>query len=130
MRKFSKFTVVVPGFLAVAPQLPLVDREEMLRTVGVSSVEELFRDIPAGVRLDRGLRLEPPLSEQEVFAHLSELAARNADTLALPVDLLPRDRCKVRHFARPRSYRLRRHERRLRHGYRASRAGRRRSGDA
>jgi glycine dehydrogenase subunit 1 len=56
------------------------DREEMLRTIGVSSVDELFRDIPAGVRLDRPLDLEPALSEQELFAHLSALAARNADT--------------------------------------------------
>jgi glycine dehydrogenase subunit 1 len=55
------------------------DREEMLRTIGVESVDELFRDIPAGVRFDRGLDLEPPLSEQELFAHISELAARNAD---------------------------------------------------
>ena len=29
------------------------DREEMLSTIGVSDVDELFRDIPAGVRLDR-----------------------------------------------------------------------------
>jgi glycine dehydrogenase subunit 1 len=56
------------------------DREEMLRTIGVSSVEELFRDIPGGVRLDRELQLEPALSEQEVFSHLSQLAARNVDT--------------------------------------------------
>jgi len=36
------------------------DREEMLRTIGVSSVDELFRDIPAGVRFGRelGLRAE------------------------------------------------------------------------
>jgi len=55
------------------------DREEMLKTIGVSSVEELFRDIPAGVRLRRELYLEPALSEQELSAHLSELAARNVD---------------------------------------------------
>ena len=34
------------------------DREEMLRTVGVSSVDELFTDIPDGVRFDRMLDLE------------------------------------------------------------------------
>jgi glycine dehydrogenase subunit 1 len=56
------------------------DREEMLRTIGVSSVEELFRDIPAGVRFGRDLDLEPALSEHELSAHLSELAARNVDT--------------------------------------------------
>jgi len=55
------------------------DREEMLRTVGVGSVDELFRDIPAAVRLGRELQLEPPLSEQEVFAHVAELAERNVD---------------------------------------------------
>src|SRR3989441_9414840 len=56
------------------------DREEMLAAIGVSSVEELFRDIPAGVRFERELDLEPPLSEQELSAHLGELAARNVDT--------------------------------------------------
>jgi glycine dehydrogenase subunit 1 len=54
------------------------DREEMLATVGVESVEELFRDVPAGVRLGRSLDLEPPLAEQEIIAHLDELARRNA----------------------------------------------------
>src|SRR5213078_4197012 len=44
------------------------------------SVEELFRDIPAAVRLRRPLALEPALSEQELVAHLAELAGRNVDT--------------------------------------------------
>ncbi|HSC73874.1 MAG TPA: aminomethyl-transferring glycine dehydrogenase subunit GcvPA, partial [Gaiellaceae bacterium] len=56
------------------------DREEMLATIGVSSVEELFRDIPAEVRFDRELALDPPLGEQELSRHLEELAARNIDT--------------------------------------------------
>jgi glycine dehydrogenase subunit 1 len=56
------------------------DREEMLATVGVSSVEELFADIPPGVRLGRELELEPPLSEQEIVEHLTELAGRNVHT--------------------------------------------------
>ena len=42
------------------------DRREMLSAIGVSDVDELFRDIPAGVRFDRDLDLEPPLSEQEL----------------------------------------------------------------
>ena len=64
------------------PYLALTDsdREEMLRTIGVSSVDELFQDIPPGVRLDRALELEPALSEQELSAHLGALAARNADS--------------------------------------------------
>jgi glycine dehydrogenase subunit 1 len=56
------------------------DREEMLAAIGVSSVEELFRDIPAGVRFDGELALDSPLGEQELTRHLEELAARNVDT--------------------------------------------------
>jgi glycine dehydrogenase subunit 1 len=56
------------------------DREAMLAAVGVSSVDELFRDIPEGVRLGRPLDLEPSLSEPEIVAHLTELAERNVDT--------------------------------------------------
>jgi glycine dehydrogenase subunit 1 len=64
------------------PYLALTDadRAEMLRTIGVASVEELFRDIPAGVRLGGALDLEPPLTEHELSEHLAELAARNVDT--------------------------------------------------
>jgi glycine cleavage system P protein (glycine dehydrogenase) subunit 1 len=53
------------------------DREEMLAAIGVSSIEELFRDIPEGVRYRARLELEPPLSEIELVAHLEELAGRN-----------------------------------------------------
>ena len=56
------------------------DREEMLAAIGVSTVEELFRDIPTGVRFQRDLDLEPALGEQELSRHLEELAARNVDT--------------------------------------------------
>src|SRR5712691_3977893 len=50
----------------------------MLAAVGVSTIDELFRDIPQEVRLDRPLDLEPPLAEQEIVAHLDRLASRNA----------------------------------------------------
>src|SRR2546423_4682388 len=52
----------------------------MLAAIGVESIDALFEQIPAGVRFDRELDLEPPLSEQELVAHLEELAARNVDT--------------------------------------------------
>jgi glycine dehydrogenase subunit 1 len=63
----------------VTGYLPLTDadRETMLEAIGVASVEELFRDVPAALRLGRELALEPALSEQELVAHLGELAARN-----------------------------------------------------
>jgi len=50
----------------------------MLATIGVSSVQEIFeRQIPEAVRLGRELQLPPGKTEQEVHAHLAELAARN-----------------------------------------------------
>jgi glycine dehydrogenase subunit 1 len=56
------------------------DREQMLATIGVDTIDELFRDIPKGVRFGRELDLEPALSEQELSRELEELAARNVDT--------------------------------------------------
>ncbi|HYY33145.1 MAG TPA: aminomethyl-transferring glycine dehydrogenase subunit GcvPA [Gaiellaceae bacterium] len=56
------------------------DRDAMLATIGVSSIEELFRDIPEGVRFRGELDLEPALPEAELVAHLEELASRNVPT--------------------------------------------------
>jgi len=53
------------------------DREEMLAAIGVASVEELFRDIPEGVRYGRELAIAPALTEVELQQHLEELAAKN-----------------------------------------------------
>jgi glycine dehydrogenase subunit 1 len=53
------------------------DRLEMLEAIGVCTVEELFRDIPASLRLGRALALGEGLSEQEVFEELRALAERN-----------------------------------------------------
>ncbi len=55
------------------------DRAAMLAEIGVESIDELFADIPADVRLDRELELPDGRSETEVFDHLAALAARNAD---------------------------------------------------
>jgi glycine dehydrogenase subunit 1 len=56
------------------------DRDEMLAAIGAGSVEDLFADIPQRVRFQGELQLEPPLSEPELVAHLTELAERNVDT--------------------------------------------------
>ena len=56
------------------------DREAMLAAIGVSSVDELFEQVPAGVRLGRELDLPPPLGEAELVRHLEELASRNVHT--------------------------------------------------
>ncbi len=58
------------------------DRDSMLEAIGVATVDELFQDIPKGVRLGRELDLDPALSEVEVVEHLSELAARNTPASA------------------------------------------------
>jgi glycine dehydrogenase subunit 1 len=63
----SRYTAITPA-----------DLDAMLDAIGVSSVQEIFdRQVPEGVRLGRELDLPQGQSEQEVFAHLSELAARN-----------------------------------------------------
>jgi glycine dehydrogenase subunit 1 len=64
------------------PHLSLTDDDlrEMLAAIGVGSVEELFRDVPASVRLGRQLDLPAPLSEVELVRHVGELAASNMHT--------------------------------------------------
>jgi glycine dehydrogenase subunit 1 len=56
------------------------DREAMLERIGISSVEDLFQDIPERVRFRGELDIDPALSEPELVAHLEELAARNVHT--------------------------------------------------
>jgi len=54
------------------------DLKHMLATIGVASVQEIFdRQIPKAVQLDGALALPQGLPEQDVFAHLRELASRN-----------------------------------------------------
>ena len=55
------------------------DCRRMLDAIGVRSVEDLFADIPATVRLKRPLRIPPALSEADLAKHLGGLAAKNAD---------------------------------------------------
>jgi len=54
------------------------DRREMLAEIGASSVEELFAELPADVRLDREVGLPAGMAEGDVHDLLSDLAGRNA----------------------------------------------------
>jgi glycine dehydrogenase subunit 1 len=64
----------VTRYTATTPE----DRAAMLAAIGVGSIEELFaRQVPESVRLRRALDLPAGLPEQDVYAHLRELAARN-----------------------------------------------------
>ena len=56
------------------------DRAEMLAAIGVSSVDELFEQVPPGVRFDRALDVLPALGEAQLARHLEELAAKNVHT--------------------------------------------------
>jgi glycine dehydrogenase subunit 1 len=53
------------------------DLEAMLGAIGAASLDDLFADIPASVRLDRAIDLPEGRSEQDVNDHLTALAARN-----------------------------------------------------
>jgi glycine cleavage system P protein (glycine dehydrogenase) subunit 1 len=59
-------------------------REQILKEIGVSTVEELFADIPVDLFLTRALDLPPAMSEWAVQNHLSDLADMNADLTKTP----------------------------------------------
>ncbi len=56
------------------------DRAAMLRAIGLTSVDELFADIPSASRLE-GLALPEGRSEAEVYDRLHRLSHRNAHNL-------------------------------------------------
>ncbi|WP_374724578.1 aminomethyl-transferring glycine dehydrogenase subunit GcvPA [Calidifontibacillus erzurumensis] len=55
------------------------DKNEMLEAIGVSSIDELFSDIPEEVRFKGHLQLKSPLSEPELMKEFARLANKNAD---------------------------------------------------
>jgi glycine dehydrogenase len=54
------------------------DRETMLKTVGVTTLDQLiYETIPDDIRLNLELDLAPAMSEYEYLNHINELAAKN-----------------------------------------------------
>ncbi|CUH95241.1 putative glycine dehydrogenase [decarboxylating] subunit 1 [Propionispora sp. 2/2-37] len=53
------------------------DRQDMLTAIGVDSVEALFRDVPADLRMDGMLKLPPALAESELVRHMRHLSGEN-----------------------------------------------------
>ncbi|MBI1306866.1 MAG: aminomethyl-transferring glycine dehydrogenase [Bacteroidetes bacterium] len=54
------------------------ERAEMLKTIGVSSVDELInKTIPADIRLSEHLDISPAMSEQAFLSNLKKIAAQN-----------------------------------------------------
>lgn len=56
------------------------NKEEMLAKIGVSSFEELVKQVPAQLRT-KEFGMEPALNEQELIRHSKELAAKNKKLL-------------------------------------------------
>lgn len=61
------------GYVTNTPE----NQQEMLAQIGVSSVADLFQQVPAEVRLNRPLRVPDALSEMELTGMVQKLAAKN-----------------------------------------------------
>ncbi|MFJ5621356.1 aminomethyl-transferring glycine dehydrogenase subunit GcvPA [Peribacillus loiseleuriae] len=61
--------------------LPMTDQDqkEMLATIGVSTIDELFSDIPKSVRFQGEYKIKPAKSEPALLKELTKLAGKNAD---------------------------------------------------
>ena len=57
------------------------EQREMLKFIGVSSTEELLKDIPSEIRLNRKYHLPRALSEAELKTELLRMSERNADLI-------------------------------------------------
>ncbi len=53
------------------------DQRAMLDAIGISSIDELFNQIPADLRLKRELDIPPALSEIELSSHMTGLVKKN-----------------------------------------------------
>lgn len=52
--------------------------KEMLKTIGVNSLDELIdRTVPSGIRMDHELNLPPAMSEAEYLSHIKEVSLKN-----------------------------------------------------
>ncbi len=56
------------------------DQREMLKAIGAASIEDLFRGVPAELRMSRPLAIPAPMSEIELTRHMGQLASRNQGT--------------------------------------------------
>ena len=59
------------------PKSP-ADRQQMLREIGIRSIDDLFAHIPAEYRLDRDLKVPRQMAESEVIDYFRQRAEANA----------------------------------------------------
>jgi len=62
-------------------------RLKMLEAIGVGSIEELYSDIPAEVRVSHPLKIPAFNSEHEVLTHIEALLSQNKSTKEIPTFL-------------------------------------------
>ena len=55
------------------------DVRAMLETIGASSIDELFREIPESLRVKGELNIPSALDEDRLFRHLAELSSHNVN---------------------------------------------------
>ena len=66
-----------PAIMRYLPKSP-ADRQQMLREIGVGSIDELFSHIPAEYRLNRDLKITRAMSEAEIIEYFQQCAAESA----------------------------------------------------
>ncbi|MEM3079417.1 MAG: aminomethyl-transferring glycine dehydrogenase, partial [Thermoproteota archaeon] len=72
------------------PYIPNSEEEveaSLLRSLGLTDIEELFMDVPRSVRLDRPLKIPESSSELEVERRIEEILKENLSIKDLPVFL-------------------------------------------
>ena len=64
------------------PYIPITEREknQMLNSISAKSIEDLFKDIPDNLKLNRELNIAAGLSELEVQKIMTTLANKNKST--------------------------------------------------
>ncbi|MGE5704323.1 MAG: aminomethyl-transferring glycine dehydrogenase subunit GcvPA [Clostridia bacterium] len=55
-------------------------KEQMLREIGMSDIEEIFADIPKELRLKEKMNIPEPLTEYELERHVNKLMNKNVTT--------------------------------------------------
>ena len=54
------------------------DKKEMLEKIGLSSLAELFRNIPENLKLKKELNLPRPLTESELIQYFENIGKKNS----------------------------------------------------
>ncbi len=68
------------AYIPITPE----DEKEMLKTIGVKKLDDLFADVPPGVLLKNGLNLPRGLSEHDLKRYFARLASGNDPLFSRP----------------------------------------------